>query len=144
MRYHVLFILTIVWPTAQSSSRLSGARLRPCGGKCASQPSMPTVFIFFSRMLIKANKEKIDVNIRVKNSKDNAYNTKVIVSFTPNINYVKVEVRFLVLLSLYHFSVNESRWWCMFLFCIISRRRIALWITQKWSVLLDIPSWQAM
>lgn len=42
-------------------------------------------------MLIKANKEKIDVNIRVKNSKDNAYNTKVIVSFTPNINYVKVE-----------------------------------------------------
>ena len=57
-------------------------------------------------MVIKANKEKIDVNIEVKNSKDNAYNTKVIVIFSPNINYVKVEVRFLVLLSLYHFSVN--------------------------------------
>ncbi|XP_053196381.1 integrin alpha-1 [Scomber japonicus] len=43
------------------------------------------------KMVIKANKEKIDVNITVKNSKDNAYNTKVIVNFTPNINYVKVE-----------------------------------------------------
>uniref|UniRef100_A0A8C9ZFT1 Integrin, alpha 1 n=1 Tax=Sander lucioperca TaxID=283035 RepID=A0A8C9ZFT1_SANLU len=43
------------------------------------------------RMMIKANKDKIDVNINVRNSKDNAYNTKVTVSFTPNINYVKVE-----------------------------------------------------
>ncbi|XP_044030086.1 integrin alpha-1 isoform X2 [Siniperca chuatsi] len=43
------------------------------------------------RMMIKANKDKIDVNIIVRNSKDNAYNTKVILSFTPNINYVKVE-----------------------------------------------------
>ncbi|XP_034752463.1 integrin alpha-1 [Etheostoma cragini] len=43
------------------------------------------------KMLIKANKDKIDVNINVRNSKDNAYNTKVTVSFTPNINYVKVE-----------------------------------------------------
>ncbi|XP_069025985.1 integrin alpha-1 isoform X1 [Embiotoca jacksoni] len=43
-------------------------------------------------MLIKVNeKDKIDVSINVRNSKDNAYNTKVIVSFTPNINYVKVE-----------------------------------------------------
>ncbi|XP_028318352.1 integrin alpha-1 isoform X2 [Gouania willdenowi] len=43
-------------------------------------------------MLIKVNeKDKIDVNIRVKNIKDNAYNTKVTVSFTANINYVKVE-----------------------------------------------------
>uniref|UniRef100_A0A665UZT5 VWFA domain-containing protein n=1 Tax=Echeneis naucrates TaxID=173247 RepID=A0A665UZT5_ECHNA len=38
--------------------------------------------------------DKIEVNINVRNSKDNAYNTKVILSFTPNINYVKVEVRF--------------------------------------------------
>uniref|UniRef100_A0AAQ5YKR3 VWFA domain-containing protein n=1 Tax=Amphiprion ocellaris TaxID=80972 RepID=A0AAQ5YKR3_AMPOC len=43
---------------------------------------------------------KIDVNINVRNSKDNAYNTKVILSFSPNINYVKVEVRFLLLLFL--------------------------------------------
>uniref|UniRef100_A0A673C9Y0 Integrin, alpha 1 n=1 Tax=Sphaeramia orbicularis TaxID=375764 RepID=A0A673C9Y0_9TELE len=42
-------------------------------------------------MVIKANKEKIDLKVSVRNSKDNAYNTKVMVSFTPNINYVKVE-----------------------------------------------------
>uniref|UniRef100_A0A3B3ZEI7 VWFA domain-containing protein n=1 Tax=Periophthalmus magnuspinnatus TaxID=409849 RepID=A0A3B3ZEI7_9GOBI len=42
-------------------------------------------------MVIKANKERIDVKINIKNSKDNAYNTKLMVSFTPNINYVKVE-----------------------------------------------------
>ncbi|CAN9504539.1 unnamed protein product [Ophioblennius macclurei] len=43
-------------------------------------------------MLIKVNKnDKLDMNINIRNSKDNAYNTKVIVSFTPNINYVKVE-----------------------------------------------------
>uniref|UniRef100_A0A8C4GNN8 Integrin, alpha 1 n=1 Tax=Dicentrarchus labrax TaxID=13489 RepID=A0A8C4GNN8_DICLA len=53
--------------------------------------SLMTVFIYFPSMLIKANKEKIDVNINIRNSKDNAYNTKVIVSFTPNINYVKPE-----------------------------------------------------
>lgn len=45
-------------------------------------------------MLIRSNKDRLDVNINVRNSKDNAYNTKVILSFTPNINYVKVEVRF--------------------------------------------------
>lgn len=49
-----------------------------------AEPSVTT-------MLIKANKEKIDVKITIKNNKDNAYNTKVIVSFTPNINYAKVE-----------------------------------------------------
>ncbi|KAF7666467.1 hypothetical protein LDENG_00106670 [Lucifuga dentata] len=49
-----------------------------------AEPSVKT-------MVIKANKEKIDVHITIKNSKDNAYNTKVTVSFTPNINYVKVE-----------------------------------------------------
>ncbi|XP_071751107.2 integrin alpha-1 [Centroberyx gerrardi] len=42
-------------------------------------------------MVIKANKEKIDVHITIRNSKDNAYNTKVTASFTQNINYVKVE-----------------------------------------------------
>ncbi|XP_076014557.1 integrin alpha-1 [Genypterus blacodes] len=44
-----------------------------------------------STMIIKANKEKITVHISIQNTKDNAYNTKVTVSFTPNINYVKVE-----------------------------------------------------
>ena len=44
-------------------------------------------------MVIKTYKEKITVSVEVKNSKDNAYNTKVIVDFSQNINYVKVEVR---------------------------------------------------
>uniref|UniRef100_A0AAQ6AHT0 VWFA domain-containing protein n=1 Tax=Amphiprion ocellaris TaxID=80972 RepID=A0AAQ6AHT0_AMPOC len=66
-----------------------------------------TGFIYFSSMVIKVNdKAKIDVNINVRNSKDNAYNTKVILSFSPNINYVKVEVRFLLLLFLPHISEN--------------------------------------
>lgn len=43
------------------------------------------------RMLIKTSIDKFDVNINIRNSKDNAYNTKVTLSFTENINYVKVE-----------------------------------------------------
>ncbi|XP_060916805.1 integrin alpha-1 [Labrus mixtus] len=43
------------------------------------------------RMTIKTIKDRIEVNVNVRNSKDNAYNTKVTLSFTPNINYVKVE-----------------------------------------------------
>uniref|UniRef100_A0A8D3BUL3 VWFA domain-containing protein n=1 Tax=Scophthalmus maximus TaxID=52904 RepID=A0A8D3BUL3_SCOMX len=55
-------------------------------------PSMLTVFfISSSSMMIKSNKDKFDVNINIRNSKDYAYNTKVILSFTPNINYVKPE-----------------------------------------------------
>ncbi|XP_008289908.1 integrin alpha-1 [Stegastes partitus] len=64
-----------------------------CGSdeKCIADLSLKAVPSVTS-MLIKVNDNaKIDVNINVKNSKDNAYNTKVIVSFTPNINYVKVE-----------------------------------------------------
>ncbi|XP_042365200.1 integrin alpha-1 [Plectropomus leopardus] len=44
-----------------------------------------------NRMTIISNKDKFDVSINVRNSKDPAYNTKVILSFTPNINFVKVE-----------------------------------------------------
>ncbi|XP_040914374.1 integrin alpha-1 [Toxotes jaculatrix] len=42
-------------------------------------------------MVIRSNKDKIDVNINIRNSKDNAYNTKVMLSFTPNINYATVD-----------------------------------------------------
>ncbi|XP_017163289.1 integrin alpha-1 isoform X2 [Poecilia reticulata] len=43
-------------------------------------------------MLIQVNsKDKLDVKIDISNKRDNAYNTKVILNFTPNINYVKVE-----------------------------------------------------
>ncbi|XP_068608932.1 integrin alpha-1 [Brachionichthys hirsutus] len=63
-----------------------------CGSdeKCVADLSLkaePSV----KRMTIKSSKDKMDVNINVRNSKDNAYNTKVVLSFTPNINYVKVE-----------------------------------------------------
>ncbi|KAF1377677.1 hypothetical protein PFLUV_G00203230 [Perca fluviatilis] len=63
-----------------------------CGSdeKCIADLSLkaePNV----KKMMIRANKDKIDVNINVRNSKDNAYNTKVTLSFTANINYVKVE-----------------------------------------------------
>lgn len=43
--------------------------------------------------MINANKEKFHVLITIRNSQDNAYNTKVMLSFTENINYVKVKVR---------------------------------------------------
>lgn len=43
-------------------------------------------------MLIKSNKDRLDVEISIRNRKDNAYNTKVILSFSSNINYVKAEV----------------------------------------------------
>ena len=43
-------------------------------------------------MFIKANQEKFNVSIYVKNSKDHAYNTEVSLSYSENINYVKVEV----------------------------------------------------
>uniref|UniRef100_A0A673NFS4 Integrin, alpha 1 n=1 Tax=Sinocyclocheilus rhinocerous TaxID=307959 RepID=A0A673NFS4_9TELE len=44
-----------------------------------------------SRLLIKSNQEKFYVNIDIHNTGDNAYNTKVTLSHTENINYVKVE-----------------------------------------------------
>lgn len=50
-------------------------------------------------MLIKSNKDKLDVEITIKNQKDNAYNTKVILNFSPNINYVTAKVSCVKLLS---------------------------------------------
>lgn len=51
-------------------------------------------FIFLNcySLLIKSNQEKFYVNVDIKNTQDNAYNTKVTLSHTENINYVKVEV----------------------------------------------------
>uniref|UniRef100_A0A667Z8X4 Integrin, alpha 1 n=1 Tax=Myripristis murdjan TaxID=586833 RepID=A0A667Z8X4_9TELE len=39
----------------------------------------------------EAKNEKIELHITIRNRKDNAYNTKVSVSFTQNINFAKVE-----------------------------------------------------
>uniref|UniRef100_UPI0037E79BC9 integrin alpha-1 n=1 Tax=Semicossyphus pulcher TaxID=241346 RepID=UPI0037E79BC9 len=63
-----------------------------CGSdqKCIADLSLkaePSV----KRMMIKSMKDTIEVNINVRNSKDNAYNTKVSLSFTPNINFARVE-----------------------------------------------------
>lgn len=52
------------------------------------------LLIYFCSLLIKSKQEKFYVNIEVHNSGDNAYNTKVSLSHTENINYVKVEVGF--------------------------------------------------
>lgn len=49
---------------------------------------------FFRSLVIKANQEKFHVEVKVRNSKDSAYNTKVILTPSKNINYVKVEVCF--------------------------------------------------
>ncbi|XP_030599047.1 integrin alpha-1 [Archocentrus centrarchus] len=62
-----------------------------CGtdGKCIADLSLkaePSV-----RSMVIKGKENIYVNISVKNLKDRAYNTKVNMSFTPNINFVNVE-----------------------------------------------------
>lgn len=60
---------------------------------CARYREADLLFFGF-RMLIRSSNDKIDVNIDVRNSKDNAYNTKVTLSFTPNINFINAEVRF--------------------------------------------------
>uniref|UniRef100_A0A8C7SU20 Integrin, alpha 1 n=1 Tax=Oncorhynchus mykiss TaxID=8022 RepID=A0A8C7SU20_ONCMY len=54
-------------------------------------PCYSSNFPILCSLVIKANKEKFHVLITTRNSKDNAYNTKVMLSFTENINYVKVE-----------------------------------------------------
>ncbi|KAJ7986932.1 hypothetical protein DPEC_G00333510 [Dallia pectoralis] len=63
-----------------------------CGNdnKCIADLSLEAVSSIKS-LVIKANKEKFHVFITTRNSQDNAYNTKVMMSFTENINYVKVE-----------------------------------------------------
>ncbi|XP_051973281.1 integrin alpha-1-like [Xyrauchen texanus] len=44
-----------------------------------------------SSLFIKSNQEKFYVSINIHNSRDNAYNTKVSLTHTENINYVKIE-----------------------------------------------------
>ncbi|XP_067106086.1 integrin alpha-1 [Osmerus mordax] len=63
-----------------------------CGSdnKCIADLSL-TAKSSVTSLVIKANKEKFHVLITTRNSQDNAYNTKVTLSFTENINYVKVE-----------------------------------------------------
>ncbi|XP_018592370.1 integrin alpha-1 isoform X2 [Scleropages formosus] len=46
-----------------------------------------------TNLIIKANQEKFNVQVNITNRKDSAYNTKVILSHSKNVNYVKVEPR---------------------------------------------------
>lgn len=92
--YRGTFSPILTCPKCWLAAKHFSVWLHPCGEFCASQPDMVTDFIWpLSSMTIKVNeKKKFDIHINVKNKKDNAYNTKVIITFTPNINYVKVEV----------------------------------------------------
>ena len=97
-------------------------------------------------MVIQAKTaEKFNVAIAVRNSRDNAYNTKVTVSFTQNINYVKVEVRVdEVFVHTCIISVSAATIMCnvcIFVCCLDSLNSgIVLSTTPKWSVPLDIRS----
>ncbi|XP_027881336.1 integrin alpha-1 isoform X1 [Xiphophorus couchianus] len=64
-----------------------------CGDqlKCITDLSLTAVPSEKSMLIPVKSKDKLDVKIDIINKKDNAYNTKVILNFTPNINYVKVE-----------------------------------------------------
>ncbi|XP_043999977.1 integrin alpha-1 [Gambusia affinis] len=64
-----------------------------CGDqlKCITDLSLTAVPSEKSMLIPVKLKNKLDVKIDIINKKDNAYNTKVILNFTPNINYVKVE-----------------------------------------------------
>lgn len=91
-------------------------------------------------MLIKSNKDKLDVEISIRNRKDNAYNTKVILSFSPNINYVKAEVSCLEFLSATRpFPASLSVLKHEF-FSLSPLRRSALQTTPRWNVPSDTPS----
>uniref|UniRef100_A0A8C1WJX8 Integrin, alpha 1 n=1 Tax=Cyprinus carpio TaxID=7962 RepID=A0A8C1WJX8_CYPCA len=74
-----------------------------------------SISMYFCRLLIKSNQDKFYVNIDIHNSGDNAYNTKVTLSHTENINYVKVEVGFAIcnvgyriLMYNYYFDCSDS------------------------------------
>lgn len=73
-------------------------------------------------MLIKSSKDKLDVKISIRNSKDNAYNTKVTLSFSPNINFVKAEVSCVEFLSATPLFPGFRALTCVFLYVWYSHR----------------------
>lgn len=93
-------------------------------------------------MLIKSKNDKIDVDINIRNSKDNAYNTKVTLAFTPNINFMKVEVRFPPRFFL-AFTPSCTLTAVCDVSPVIRQTTSALCSTPKWSVPSDTPSLEA-
>ncbi|KTF71014.1 hypothetical protein cypCar_00045785, partial [Cyprinus carpio] len=59
-------------------------------------------------LLIKSNQDKFYVNIDIHNSGDNAYNTKVTLSHTENVNYVKVEESFKIQFEANPFYIRKD------------------------------------
>uniref|UniRef100_A0A6Q2XR40 VWFA domain-containing protein n=1 Tax=Esox lucius TaxID=8010 RepID=A0A6Q2XR40_ESOLU len=81
-------------PTSINKTVTRTIPLVDCGkdNKCIADLSLKAVNLpNLSSLVIKANKEKFHIVVTTRNRKDNAYNTKVMMSFTENINYVKVE-----------------------------------------------------
>ncbi|KAK3549938.1 hypothetical protein QTP86_016875, partial [Hemibagrus guttatus] len=79
-------------PTSKNKTVTNLLALVDCGNeeKCVANLEL-TATANVSSLVIKAYQEKFHVRINIKNSGDNAYNTKVTLSTTENINYVKVE-----------------------------------------------------
>lgn len=115
------------------------------------------LLLCFCSLLIKSNQEKFYVSVEIQNSGDNAYNTKVTLSHTENINYVKVEVGYRRLNSLtwdeWHHRIQKNAWLnvyeiflapyvsllSFFIFCSLRRRIVSLIIPEQF-VQLDILS----
>uniref|UniRef100_A0A674P9B6 Integrin, alpha 1 n=1 Tax=Takifugu rubripes TaxID=31033 RepID=A0A674P9B6_TAKRU len=84
-----------------------------CGNneKCIADLSL-TAEASVKRMLIKSKSDKMDVNINIRNSKDNAYNTKVTLSFTRaqlfflSVTFMRCRIPFLWKQCRGHFKVK--------------------------------------
>lgn len=111
---HEQCISITVWPAVIDLLRCKsfGTRLHPPGETCTTQPHL-TALLTSPSMVVKG-RAKMDVQVTVKNKGDNAYNTKVLVTFTPNINYVKVEVSCLCsLFASYNYAHCRAVCWWM-------------------------------
>lgn len=51
-----------------------------------------TLFYSSSPFLVKSRNEKFTIQLSVKNKKDSAYNTRVLVQYSPNIIFAGIEV----------------------------------------------------
>uniref|UniRef100_A0A672NP76 Integrin subunit alpha 1 n=1 Tax=Sinocyclocheilus grahami TaxID=75366 RepID=A0A672NP76_SINGR len=92
----VMRFLYVFCQSNLSNSAFSNGVLLQSSGTSTRCKLTLSISMYFCRLLIKSNQEKFYVNIDIHNSRDNAYNTKVTLSHTENINYVKVEVGFVI------------------------------------------------
>lgn len=57
------------------------------------------LFYSSSPYIVKSRNDKFTIQLSVKNKKDSAYNTRVLVQYSPNIIYAGIEVGFFFTLS---------------------------------------------